>query len=80
MALVLDRIALPLRAFTVGLTLEVDGTVALVGPSWAGKTTVLRCLLGLLPFEGDLRVMGQPCASPRLRDGAGLNFVHISSR
>ena len=47
MALVLDRIALPLRAFDVGLTLEVEGTVALVGPSGAGKTTVLRAVAGL---------------------------------
>lgn len=41
-------------------------TVALWGSNGAGKTTVLRCLLGLLPFEGSLTVMGRPCG-PRGR-------------
>jgi molybdenum ABC transporter ATP-binding protein len=56
-ALVLDRIALPLRAFDVGLTLEVEGTVALVGPSGAGKTTLLRAVAGLArPESGRIAV------------------------
>ncbi len=38
----------PLRAFAVELTLDVAGTVALVGPSGAGKTTVLRAIAGLV--------------------------------
>jgi molybdate transport system ATP-binding protein len=41
-------IALPLRAFPLELALEADAeTVALVGPSGAGKTTVLRAVAGL---------------------------------
>ena len=60
MALVLDRIALPLRAFDVGLTLDVEGTVALVGPSGAGKTTVLRAVAGLArPESGRIAVGGE---------------------
>ena len=39
---------LPLRAFELELALEVDGTVALVGPSGAGKTSVLRAIAGLV--------------------------------
>ena len=43
----------PLRAFDVELTLEVAGTVALVGPSAAGKSTVLRAVAGLVrPVSG----------------------------
>jgi ABC-type sulfate/molybdate transport systems ATPase subunit len=45
--LVLDQILVPLRSFDVRLTLEVDRTVALVGPSGAGKTTILRAVAGL---------------------------------
>jgi molybdate transport system ATP-binding protein len=44
---------LPLRSFTLSLDLEVEGTVALVGPSGAGKTSVLRSLAGLVkPSSG----------------------------
>jgi ABC-type sulfate/molybdate transport systems ATPase subunit len=40
-------LTLPLRAFELGLTLEVGGTVALVGPSGAGKTSALLAIAGL---------------------------------
>jgi len=39
--------ALPLRHFRLELELELDGVVALVGPSGAGKTTVLSVIAGL---------------------------------
>jgi len=39
--------ALPLRDFELTLALEVERTVALVGPSGAGKTSVLRVIAGL---------------------------------
>jgi molybdate transport system ATP-binding protein len=42
-------LSLPLRAFDLELTLEVGAeTVALVGPSGAGKTSVLRAIAGLV--------------------------------
>jgi len=56
-ALVLDNVAVPLRAFDLRLSLEVEGTVALVGPSGAGKTTVLRAVAGLVrPRSGTIAV------------------------
>jgi ABC-type sulfate/molybdate transport systems ATPase subunit len=39
---------LPLRSFELELALEFAGTVALVGPSGAGKTSVLRAIAGLV--------------------------------
>jgi molybdate transport system ATP-binding protein len=53
-------LTVPLRAFDLELTLEVGReTVALVGPSGAGKTTVLRAVAGLLrPARGRI-VLGE---------------------
>jgi molybdate transport system ATP-binding protein len=42
------RFELPLRSFVLKLALEIEGTVALVGPSGAGKTSVLRAVAGLV--------------------------------
>jgi molybdate transport system ATP-binding protein len=55
--LLLDDITVPLRSFDLRLTLAVERTVALVGPSGAGKTTVLRTVAGLTaPRQGRITV------------------------
>ena len=33
--------------------------VGLIGPNGAGKTTALKAMLGLVPFEGELSVLGR---------------------
>ncbi len=33
--------------------------IGLIGPNGAGKTTALKAILGLIPFEGDLKVLGR---------------------
>ena len=46
---------LPLRSFELELALEVGDTVALVGPSGAGKTSVLKAVAGLVrPHRGTI--------------------------
>ncbi|MDC3402464.1 ABC transporter ATP-binding protein [bacterium] len=53
-----------------GLDLEVPegGVYGFLGPNGSGKTTTIRCLLGLAqPTEGTLRLLGQPVPSG-LRD------------
>jgi ABC-type sulfate/molybdate transport systems ATPase subunit len=55
------RLAHPLRTFRLELELDVGReTFALVGPSGAGKTSVLRAIAGLLqPETGVIRVNGE---------------------
>ena len=53
----LDQVTVPLRTYRLELTLEVGATLALVGPSGAGKTTVLRAVAGLIrPESGRISV------------------------
>jgi len=76
----LDEIALLLRSFELRLTLDVDRTVALVGPSGAGKTTVLRIVAGLTrPHSGRVAVddeiwVDRERALPPERRRVGLVF------
>ena len=44
-----------------GIDLRVDEgrILGLIGPNGAGKTTALKALLGLTPYEGELRVLGR---------------------
>jgi molybdate transport system ATP-binding protein len=54
-------ITVPLRAFALELALAVgEETLALVGPSGAGKTSVLRSIAGLArPTRGEIRCGGE---------------------
>jgi molybdate transport system ATP-binding protein len=59
-ALTLEEIVVPLRTFSLRLTLDVDSAIALVGPSGAGKTTVLRAIAGLVrPASGRIASGGE---------------------
>src|SRR5258708_21962711 len=47
-----------------GVNLRVDEgrIVGLIGPNSAGKTTAFNAILGLTPYQGELRVLGRdPC-------------------
>jgi ABC-2 type transport system ATP-binding protein len=42
----------------IDLTVDTGRILGLIGPNGAGKTTALNAILGLLPYEGELRVLG----------------------
>jgi len=42
----------------VDLRVEEGRILGLIGPNGAGKSTLLNCVLGLIPFEGELSVIG----------------------
>ena len=39
--------------------IPVGRIVGLIGPNGAGKTTALKAILGLIPFDGQLKVLGK---------------------
>src|SRR5436190_9045085 len=43
----------------VDLRVEEGRLVGLIGPNGAGKTTALNAILGLTPYQGELRVLGR---------------------
>ena len=43
----------------VDLRVEEGRIVGLIGPNGAGKTTALNALLGLIPYQGELKVLGR---------------------
>jgi len=43
----------------IDLRLEEGRILGLIGPNGAGKTTALNAILGLIPYEGELKVLGR---------------------
>jgi ABC-2 type transport system ATP-binding protein len=43
----------------VSLTVDEGRILGLIGPNGAGKSTALNAILGLTPFEGELKVLGR---------------------
>jgi ABC-2 type transport system ATP-binding protein len=67
-----------------GATLALDGIdlrvedgriLGLIGPNGAGKTTALNAILGLTPFQGDLRVLGRNPWTERDRLMRDVSFI-----
>src|SRR5207248_2242122 len=51
----------------IDLDVEEGRILGLIGPNGAGKTTALNAILGIIPFEGELRVLGRDPWSERER-------------
>src|SRR3954453_19786855 len=72
----------------INLRVEEGRILGLVGPNGAGKTTALNAILGLIPYEGELRVLGRDPWSQRdqlmrdvcfIADVAGLpRWIRVS--
>src|SRR5258705_8273684 len=67
-----------------GTTVALDGIdlrvqegriLGLIGPNGAGKTTALNAILGLIPYEGQLRVLGRDPWIERERIMTDVSFI-----
>jgi ABC-2 type transport system ATP-binding protein len=59
----------------VDLTVEAGRIVGLIGPNGAGKSTALQAILGLIPHEGALGVLGRNPWAERDRLMAEVAFI-----
>jgi branched-chain amino acid transport system ATP-binding protein len=61
----------------VRFSIDAAETVALIGRNGAGKTTVLRAVMGLLPSNGSIRFDGKDLSqvAPHRRAGLGLGYA-----
>jgi len=60
---------------TVDLRVEEGRILGLIGPNGAGKTTALNAILGLIPYEGQLRVLGRDPWAEREHLMCDVSFI-----
>ena len=63
-----NKLALDGTSFEIG----AGKIIGLIGPNGAGKTTALKAVLGLIPFDGELNVLGR---DPRTQRDDLMNDV-----
>src|SRR4051812_45366045 len=59
----------------VDLTVGEGRILGLIGPNGAGKSTALQAILGLIPFEGSLTVLGLDPWTDRDRLMSEVSFI-----
>src|SRR5437764_10170017 len=67
----------------VDLRVEEGRILGLIGPNRAGKTTALNAILGLTPYQGELKVLGRDPWTERdrlMRDVCFISDVAVLPR
>jgi ABC-2 type transport system ATP-binding protein len=59
----------------IDLRVEEGRILGIIGPNGAGKTTALNAMLGLTPYDGELRVMGRDPWNQRDRLMCDVSFI-----
>jgi ABC-2 type transport system ATP-binding protein len=59
----------------VDLRVEEGRILGIIGPNGAGKTTALNAILGLTPYQGELRVLGRDPWTERERLMCDVSFM-----
>src|ERR1700740_3072120 len=67
----------------INLRVEEGRILGLIGPNGAGKTTTLNVILGLTPYQGELKVLGRDPWTEReklMRDACFIADVAVLPR
>jgi ABC-2 type transport system ATP-binding protein len=59
----------------VDLRVEEGRIIGLIGPNGAGKSTALNAILGLVPYQGELRVLGRDPWASRDESMRDVSFI-----
>src|SRR5437868_2472212 len=59
----------------IDLHVEEGRILGLIGPNGAGKTTALNAILGLTPYQGELRVLGRDPWTAREQLMTDVSFI-----
>ncbi len=43
----------------INFTIEKEEIIAVIGPNGSGKTTLLKAILGLIPYAGEIKILGK---------------------
>ena len=50
------------------ISLDIRGSLSIIGPNGCGKTTLLKAAANILPFKGDIELLGRPFRQMKRRD------------
>ena len=64
----------------VSLIVEAGQIVTVIGPNGAGKTTLLSAIMGLLPFEGEIRFEGRSLAKASIEERVASGLCLVPER
>src|SRR6059058_4123647 len=60
---------------SIDLRIEEGRILGLIGPNGAGKTTALNAILGLTPYQGELKVLGRDPWNERNQLMRDVSFI-----
>src|SRR5947199_10864276 len=60
---------------SIDLRVEEGRILGLIGPNGAGKTTALNAILGLTPYQGELKVLGRDPWNERNQLMRDVSFI-----
>jgi iron complex transport system ATP-binding protein len=61
------------------ISLQVNGSVSVIGPNGCGKTTLLKTIVNILPCRGEIKIFGKPFSTMKRRE-ISLSIAMLSQQ